>query len=133
MGRHAQRRAHSGIAARPALLAGFAVLLIAVVAAGLVWWHAGSDDALADGTSCQQTVRVTVAPEVGRLVQRLLDQPLPLGDDTCVDADVTAEEPLHTLADLSALDAGSLPELWVPNPSVWAAETGDVRLDYSSS
>src|SRR3954447_8607567 len=133
MGRHAQRRASSGIAARPALLAGFAVLLIAVVAAGLVWWRAGNDDALADGTSCQQTVRVTVAPEVGPLVQRLLDQPLSLGDDTCVDADVTAEEPLQTLADLGALDAGSLPQVWVPDSSLWAARAGDVGLDAAGS
>src|SRR5919202_1689648 len=133
MGRHAQRRAHSGIAARPALLAGLAVLVVAVVAAGLVWWRAGDEDARADGTSCEETVRVTVAPEAGPLVQRLPDQPVPLGDDRCAVAAVTAEEPLQTLADLGALDAGSLPQVWVPDSSLCAARAGDAGLDASGS
>jgi Ca-activated chloride channel homolog len=133
MGRHAQRRARSGIAARPALLAGVAVLVVAVLAAGLVWWRVGGDDARADGTSCGQTVRVTVAPEVGPLAERLLDQPLPLGDGACAAVDLTAEEPLQTLADLGALDAGSLPQVWVPDSSLWAARAGDVGLDPSGS
>ncbi|MCW2510351.1 MAG: uncharacterized protein JWP68_3499 [Modestobacter sp.] len=135
MGRHASPRARSRIVSRPALLAGLALLLVAVVAAGLVWGMPGGDDAAADATTCsdEQTVRVTVAPEVGPLVQQLLKEPQSLGNGVCAAAAVTAEEPLQTLADLGALDAGSLPELWVPDSSLWAARAGAAGLDASGS
>jgi Ca-activated chloride channel family protein len=135
MGRHAHNRARAGIARRPALLGGIAVLLVAVVAAGLLWWVSRDDDAAADGTACsdRQTVRVTVAPEVGPLVQQLLADPQSLGDGACAVAAVTAEEPLQTLANLGALDAGALPEVWVPDSSLWAARAGGTELDPSGS
>jgi len=136
MGRHASTSARSGIAARPALLGGLAVLLVAVLAAGLViWWVGRDDDAAADSAGCtgQQTVRVTVAPEVGALAQQLLAQPQPLGGDACAVAQVTAEEPLQTLADLGALGADALPQVWVPNSSLWAARAGSAGLDAAGS
>src|SRR3954467_15218760 len=84
MGRHAQKRGRSGLAGRPALLGGLAALLVAVIAAGLVWWVSGAD-ASADGSACttQQTVRVTVAPEVGPLVQQLLADAQEITGDGC--------------------------------------------------
>jgi Ca-activated chloride channel family protein len=132
MGRHASQRARLRIVSTPALLAGLALLLVAVVAAGLVWGMPGGGDA---ATTCadEQTVRVTVAPEVGPLVQQLLKEPQSLGNGACAAAAVTAEEPLQTLADLGALDAGSLPEVWVPDSSLWAARAGAAGLDASGS
>jgi hypothetical protein len=133
MGRHASRPARAGLAGRPALLGGLAALLVAVLAAGLTWWVSGDDDAAAGSCSSRQTVRVTVAPEVGALVQRLLAEPQPHGREACAVAEVTAEEPLQTLADLGALDADALPEVWVPDSSLWSARAGDAGLEPAGS
>ncbi|MBB3676937.1 substrate-binding domain-containing protein [Modestobacter versicolor] len=139
MGRHASQRAHrrarTGLAGRPALLGGLAVLLVAVLAAGLVWWTSRDDDAVADAPGCadEQTVRVTVAPEVESLVRELLAEPPSLGGDSCAVAELTAEEPLQTLADLGALGSDALPQVWVPDSSLWAARAGDAGLVPSGS
>jgi Ca-activated chloride channel family protein len=134
MGRHASHRApgraRSGPAGRPALLVGLAVVLVAVLAVGLVWFTSRGDDAVAEASGCadQQTVRVTVAPEVESLVRQLLAEPAPVDGDSCAVAEVTAEEPLQTLADLGALDADALPQVWVPDSSLWAARAGSAGL-----
>ena len=131
MGRHTTTRSR---APRPPLLAGLAVLLVAVVAGSLVWWvRTDGDDVAAGSCSDRQTVRVTVAPEVGALAEQLLAEPQPLGDGSCAVAQVTAEEPLQTLAALGALDAGSLPQVWVPDSSLWAARPGNAGLDPAGS
>src|SRR5215203_5751488 len=84
MGRHASTPSRSGIAGRPALLGGLAVLLVAAIGLGLVWWRSGDDDtAAAADCSDRQTVRVTVAPEVGPLVEQLLSEPASLGGGAC--------------------------------------------------
>ena len=72
---------------------------------------------------------VTVAPELGDLTQQLLADPLPLGDGGCAQARVTAEEPLQTVGDLGALDAGAVPDVWVPDSSLWAARAADAELE----
>jgi Ca-activated chloride channel family protein len=135
MGRHADNHARFGLSGSPALLGGLAVLLVAVLAAGLVWWVSGDGDAAADAADCsgEKTVRVTVAPEVGALAQQLLAQPQPLADGSCVVAEVTAEEPLQTLANFGALSAGSLPQVWVPDSSLWAARAGSAGLEAAGS
>ncbi|MGY1840885.1 MULTISPECIES: VWA domain-containing protein [unclassified Modestobacter] len=136
MGRHAQTRAGSGLPARPALLAGLAALLVVVIGGGLlIWGQSGSGDpAAAGGCEDEQTVRVAVAPEVGDLVGQLLAEPIELADGGCAVAEVTAREPLQTLADLSSLDAEQLPEVWVPDSSLWAARAGaDAALETSGS
>ncbi|MGY1856645.1 substrate-binding domain-containing protein [Modestobacter sp. SYSU DS0290] len=136
MGRHARTRAGSGLPARPALLAGLAALLVVVIGGGLlIWGLSGSgDSASAEGCEDQQTVQVAVAPEVGDLVQELLADPLELGDGGCAVAEVTAREPLQTLAGLGSLDAEQLPDVWVPDSSLWAARAGtDAGLDPSGS
>ncbi len=136
MGRHASHsraRARSGLAGRPALLGGLAVLLVAVLAAGLLWWTSREDDAVAVGCTDEQTVRVTVAPEAESLVGGLLAEPTALDEDSCAVAEVTAEEPLQTLADLGALAAPELPQVWVPDSSLWAARAGDAGLTPAGS
>ena len=135
MGRHASTRARSGAPSRAALLAGLAVLVVALLVVGLVWWSSDDDAASADAADCGErtTVRVSVAPELGTLVQRLLDEPLELRDGTCAVAEVTATEPLQTLADLGSLDAAALPQVWVPDSSLWATRAGDAGLSRTGS
>jgi len=126
MGRHADSTAtRRRFPAVPLLAAGVVVVLLA---AGLVWWLAagGDDDAEACGT--RSTVAVTVAPELVPLTEQLLSEPGALGDDGCVTAEVTAQEPLQTAGALSALDPESLPDVWLPDSSLWALRAGDTEL-----
>ena len=134
MGRHASTRARTGITGRPALVAGLALLLVALLVGGGIWWS-GRDDAAAEASGCsdEQTVRVTVAPEVGALVGQVLAERLTLDDGSCATAEVTAEEPLQTLADLGSLGADALPQLWVPDSSLWAARAGDAGVELAGS
>ncbi|MFQ1003284.1 VWA domain-containing protein [Modestobacter sp. SSW1-42] len=137
MGRHAHTRARSDRRTRPALLAGLAALVVAVVVAGLVWWTSGDDAATptAQAGSCtdRRTVPVTVAPELGALAGTLLGQPLDLGGGACAVAEVTATEPLQTLADLGSLDPDALPQVWVPDSSLWAARAGGSGVEAAGS
>jgi hypothetical protein len=132
MGRHADTRAGTSNA-RPALVAGVAALALVVVAGLLVWWFAGrggdSDIAAADCT----VVRVTVAPELGSLVEDLLADPQPLDGSGCAIAEVTDQEPLQTVADLGALDTGALPQVWVPDSSLWLARAEGTELETTGS
>ena len=126
MGRHADPSAtRRRFPAAPLIAAGVVVVLLA---AGLVWWLAagGDDDAEACGT--RSTVAVTVAPELVSLTEQLLDEPGALGDDGCVTAEVTAQEPLQTAGALSALAPESLPDVWLPDSSLWALRAGDTEL-----
>jgi len=135
MGRHASTSARSRAAARPALLAGLAALLVAVLAVGGIAWWVNRDDATTPTAGCadEQIVRVTVAPEVEELAAELLSAPQPLGGGSCAVAQVTAEEPLQTLAGLGALDAAALPQVWVPDSSLWAARAGSSGLEAAGS
>src|SRR5690242_3756376 len=111
------------------LVAALGVLV--VVAGGLVWWLAGSGDS---GCASTSTVRVTVAPELRDLAGQLLVDPQQLADGACAAVAVTTQEPLQTVADLGALAAGSLPEVWVPDSSLWLARTPDgAPLDAAGS
>lgn len=131
MGRHADtstvRRTQ-----RPAPVALLvALVVLALVAGGLVWWlSAGSG-----GGDCdqQRTVRVAVAPELGTVAQELLGEPQDLGGGACAVAEVTAQEPLQTVGDLSALEGSALPHVWVPDSSLWTVRAGDADLDASGS
>jgi hypothetical protein len=111
------------------LVAALGVLV--VVAGGLVWWLAGSGDS---GCASTSTVRVTVAPELRDLAGQLRGDPQRLADGACAAVAVTTQEPLQTVADLGALAAGSLPEVWVPDSSLWLARTPDgAPLDAAGS
>ena len=52
-----------------------------------------------------------------------------LRPEDCASAEVTAQQPVQTVGDLAALDAGDLPHLWVPDSSLWAARAGDAALE----
>jgi hypothetical protein len=126
MGRHADPT----VPRRPAPAVLIAAGVVAVLlAAGLVWWVAGSGEECAK----RQTVALTVTPEMGPLVKGLLAEPIELDDGVCAVADVTAQEPLQTVGDLGALDADALPALWVPDSSLWAARAGDAPLEGAGS
>lgn len=122
MGRHADPTASRRPV--PVLLIA-AALAVVLVAGGLVWWF------VAGGEDCESppVVAVTVAPELGELAGELLSDDA-LAED-CVRAEVTAQQPLQTVGDLGALEAGALPDVWVPDSSLWAAraEGADLSAD----
>ncbi|WP_232797216.1 VWA domain-containing protein [Blastococcus atacamensis] len=105
------------------LAAGLAVLLLL---GGIVWWVTGS------GCGDRRTVDVTVAPELAGLTEDLLAD-VAADEDACVDPVVTAQEPLQTSGDLSALEADALPDVWVPDSSLWTARAGKATLDQAGS
>jgi hypothetical protein len=120
MGRHADPTAPS----RPAPLVLIAAAIAAVlVAGGLVWWLAGSGD------DCEEpvTVAVTVAPELAGVADELLGEPIVTDGGVCAAAEVSAQEPLQTVGDLGALEEDALPEVWVPDSSLWTAPSADRR------
>ncbi|MBN1091313.1 VWA domain-containing protein [Blastococcus sp. TML/M2B] len=105
-------------------------VVVLLLAGGLVWWLAGGDD---ESCATRSTVAVTVTPEIADLVDGLLSDPDALGADGCVTADVTAQSPLQTAGDLSALDDDALPDVWVPDSSIWFPRAGDAELSPDSS
>jgi hypothetical protein len=122
MGRHADPTATRRPAPLLLVAAGVVVLL---VVAGLTWWLVGS------GEECEtrQAVAVTVAPELDELAGELLAEPIVLDGGVCAVAEVTAQQPLQTVGDLAALEADALPDVWVPDSSLWVARAGDARLE----
>ncbi|TKJ32253.1 substrate-binding domain-containing protein [Blastococcus sp. CCUG 61487] len=122
MGRHADPSSSSRPIPYVLIAAGLAVVLLA---GGLVWWLTSGS-----GEDCatESTVAVTVTPELAELADELLSDPDALGADGCVTAEVTAQEPLQTAGDLSALGADQLPDVWVPDSSMWFPRAGDAEL-----
>ena len=123
MGRHADPAAARRTATLPLLIAAGVVVLL--VAGGLVWWFAGSDETC--GT--RQTVALTVAPELGTVTEELLADPIELEGGVCAVAEVTAQEPLQTVGDLSALEADALPDVWLPDSSLWVTRAGEAPVE----
>jgi Mg-chelatase subunit ChlD len=126
MGRHADPRS-ARLPALPVLVA--AALVVVLVGGGLVWWLAASGD------PCErrQTVAVTVAPAIEPLAKKLLAEPQDLGGGACAVAAVRAQRPLQTVADLQALSASALPQVWVPDSSLWGVRATGVSIDSSGS
>ncbi|RBY93979.1 VWA domain-containing protein [Blastococcus sp. TBT05-19] len=122
MGRHADPTPARRRASLPVVVA--AVVAVLLVAGGVTWFLSGSG-------SCdtRQTVGVTVAPELGSLAEDLLAEPVELDDGLCAVAEVTAQQPLQTVGDLAALEADALPDVWVPDSSLWAARAGSAPLE----
>jgi Ca-activated chloride channel homolog len=124
MGRHADPTAPRRSVAPSVLIAAGVVVLLLV--GGVVWAVVGS------GGDCEQrpTVAVAVAPELGDVAEALLTD-LPALEDgaVCPVAEVTAQEPLQTVADLGALEADALPAVWVPDSSLWTARVPDAGLE----
>ncbi|SFE05440.1 substrate-binding domain-containing protein [Blastococcus tunisiensis] len=122
MGRHADPTAPRRNAPLPLLIAAGVVVLL--VAGGLVWWLTGSETC-----EVRETVDVTVAPELGPLAEDLLAEPVELDGGLCASAEVTAQQPLQTVGDLAALEGEALPDVWVPDSSLWAARAGSAALE----
>jgi hypothetical protein len=130
MGRHADTSAgRRGLAVTPQVLIAAAVALVVLVAGGITWWvvRAGAD--------CDDTavVRVAVAPELASVADRVLTAAEGLGDGDCAGVEVTAQEPVQTLGDLSALEPADLPHVWVPDSSLWPARAGEAPLETAGS
>jgi hypothetical protein len=121
MGRHADRRPSRRLPAHVLITAAMAVVL---VVGGLVWWLTASGDAC----DTRQTVAVTVAPEIREIAETSLAEPIELDGGVCAVAEVTAQQPLQTVGDLAALETEALPDVWVPDSSLWVARAGDASL-----
>src|SRR4051794_29129842 len=125
MGRHAAPkhpehpptpRSSSARRVDPRVLAA-ALVVVVLAAGGVVWWSVAS----AGGCDPTRTVRVTVAPELGDLVRSVLSAAQQLDDGSCAAAAVETQQPLQTVGDLGALPASTLPDVWVPDSSLWLA------------
>ncbi|MCF6735117.1 VWA domain-containing protein [Blastococcus sp. KM273129] len=126
MGRHADPAATRRSVPFVLVAAGLA---IALALGGLVWWVAGSG-----GCDEEITVDVTVAPELGTLTEELLSSVESPDDALCVSAEVTAQQPLQTAGDLGALGEDVLPDVWVPDSSLWPARVaGGAELEQVGS
>ncbi len=130
MGRHADTTPARRVQRSAPVALVVALVVVALVAGGLVWWLAGSG-----GSDCEdtRTVRVAVAPELADIAQDLLGEPQDLGGGSCAAAEVTAQEPLQAVGDLAALEGSALPQVWVPDSSLWTVRTADTPLDASGS
>jgi hypothetical protein len=127
MGRHAATSAARRSAPlTPQVLIALAVAAVVLLAGGLTWWAVG-----AGSGDCEDraVVRVAVAPELAPVAEQLLADAEGLRPEDCASAEVTAQQPVQTVGDLGALDAGDLPHLWVPDSSLWAARAGDAALE----
>ncbi|WNV76067.1 VWA domain-containing protein [Geodermatophilus sp. DSM 44513] len=126
MGRHAATAAgRRPVQLTPQLLIALAVATVVLLAAGLTVWAVD-----AAGGGCERTtvVRVTVAPELAPVAERVLTDAEGLRPADCAAAEVTAQEPVQTVGDLGALDAASLPHVWVPDSSLWTARAEGADL-----
>jgi hypothetical protein len=123
MGRHAETTASARRPTVPILIA--AAVVAVLLAGGLIRWLSSG------GEDCQtrQTVAVVVAPELESVAGELLAEPIVLDGGVCAVAQVEAQEPLQTVGDLSALEADALPDVWVPDSSLWVARAGGASLE----
>ncbi|MGR6967139.1 VWA domain-containing protein [Geodermatophilus sp. URMC 61] len=127
MGRHAATSAARRSAPlTPPVLIALAVAAVVLVAGGITWWAVGAGNGDCPSTA---VVRVAVAPELAPVAEQVLGNAEGLRPEDCASAEVTAQQPVQTVGDLAALDAGDLPHLWVPDSSLWAARAGDAALE----
>jgi hypothetical protein len=122
MGRHADTTTSARRPTLPILLAAAVVALL--LAGGLVWWVTSGDNC-----DTRQSVAVVVAPELESVARKLLTDPVELDNGACAVAAVKAQQPLQTVGDLGALEADALPDVWVPDSSLWVARAGDAPLE----
>ena len=65
----------------------------------------------------------------GSIAEKTLADPIELDGGGCAVAEVTAQEPLQTVGDLTALGKSALPDVWVPDSSSWIARAGEAPLE----
>jgi von Willebrand factor type A domain-containing protein len=131
MGRHADTTTARRVP-RPAPVAlVVALVVVALVAGGVVWFLVGRGDDGACGTTT--AVRVSVAPELEEVAGGLLADPLPTEGDACAAAEVTGEQPAITAGALQELDASGLPDVWVPDSTIWPVRATDVEMSVGDS
>ncbi len=70
-----------------------------------------------------------MVPELLGVAEDVLAEPVELDGGVCAVAEVTAQEPLQTVGDLAALEAEALPDVWVPDSSLWVARAGDAPVE----
>src|SRR3712207_3643006 len=127
MGRHADTSAaRRSLQLTPQVLIALAVAAVVLLAGGITWWAVGAGSGDCDRTA---VVRVAVAPELAPVAEQVLTDAEGLRPEDCASAQVTAQEPVQTVGDLGALDAGDLPHLWVPDSSLWTAGAEDAALE----
>lgn len=98
-----------------------------------MWWQATSSSDDEGPCADPRAVRVVVMPEVGGLVKDLLAEPVSIGDDACAVATVSTQAPLETVANLRALEDSAVPEIWVPDSTLWGARAEGVQLESAGS
>lgn len=131
MGRHADTSAARWPAQlTPQVLIALAVAAVVLLAGGITWWAVGAGDG---GCESPAVVRVAVAPELAPVAEQVLTDAEGLRPEDCASAEVSAQQPVQTVGDLGALDAGDLPHLWVPDSSLWTARAGDAALETAGS
>jgi Bacterial extracellular solute-binding protein len=127
MGRHADTSAaRRSLQLTPQVLIALAVAAVVLLAGGITWWAVGAGSGDCDRSA---VVRVAVAPELAPVAEQVLTDAEGLRPEDCASAQVTAQEPVQTVGDLGALDAGDLPHLWVPDSSLWTTRAEDAALE----
>jgi len=127
MGRHAHGRPTRPRRPGPATLGIAAATVLALAAAVWVVTRPAGEDRAAASPGCRvdDTVRVTVPPDLGALVRDVLSGPIPVEGGGCTIAEVRTEEPLQTLGALTGADLSAQPQVWVPDDTTWAARAGE--------
>ncbi|MCW2620430.1 MAG: uncharacterized protein JWL64_32 [Frankiales bacterium] len=101
---------------RRGLLIVAAVVVAALLVSVLSWVRSGGE---AQACEREQTVDVDVAPELSPIARAALTTPIPIGGRACAVARVTPANPLQTVGDLLALPPDKLPDVWIPDSSLW--------------
>lgn len=110
-----------------------ALLVVALVGAGVAADRSGLLARAADRMPwasqperCSATdVSVVVAPEIAPVAQQVLT-PLAgrtLPDGTCLRVDIRAEDPAKTAANAEVTATADLPQVWIPDSSLWLGLT----------
>jgi hypothetical protein len=81
------------------------------------------------GTCPSVPVSVVVAPELDSVVTSVLT-PLQRRrvDGGCLSVDVRAQEPSQTIASAGVLPRDRMPQLWIPDSSLWLLRAGDLPV-----
>src|SRR3712207_1318263 len=125
MGRHADTSASGqSVQLTPQVLIALAVAAVVLLAGGITVWAMNAGDGDCESTA---VVRLAVAPELAPVAEQVLTGAEGLRPEDCASAEVSAQQPVQTVGDLAALDAGDLPHLWVPDSSLWAARRSEER------